>query len=137
MKATFENALLVLVTAFGGEVDEVTTMVYRGLLRDIAPDVLFAGVNRLIKAAAAGQKFYPMPKPHDWIRACQDEIKQRRKEALQALGDCTLCDGTRWVTVTLNGVECLTRCECWRIRQQVADAAGKLLALPPKKDDDE
>lgn len=126
-----------MVTAFGGEVDEMTARVYRGLMRDIAPDVLFAGVNRLIKSAAAGKKFYPMPRPHDWMRACQDEIVQRRADAMKTLGDCGICNGSRWMTVTEEGVERLTRCDCWRLRLQAADAAGKLLALPAHREDGE
>ena len=28
--------------------------------------------------------------------------------------DCPICHGTRWKSVEVDGVERLTRCDCWR-----------------------
>jgi DNA replication protein DnaC len=39
--------------------------------------------------------------------------------------DCEICHGSRWKSVTVDGVERLTRCDCWReelIAQQLAAA---------------
>jgi DNA replication protein DnaC len=44
--------------------------------------------------------------------------------------DCEICHGSRWKSVTVDGVERLTRCDCWR-----TVVAGKNLAdarIPPK-----
>jgi DNA replication protein DnaC len=44
--------------------------------------------------------------------------------------NCEICHGSRWKSVTVDGVERLTRCDCWR-----AVVAGKQLAdarIPPK-----
>jgi DNA replication protein DnaC len=44
--------------------------------------------------------------------------------------DCEICHGTRWKSVTVDGVERLTRCDCWRsvvIQKNLADAR-----IPPK-----
>lgn len=128
---------LFMVTAFGGEVDALSKRAYEMVLQGVPPDVLLEGVNRLVKRAAAGEKFYPMPKPHDWLRSCQDELLHRRAEALKGLPECHLCDGTRWRSMKDDkGVEWLERCDCWRLRLQAADAAGKLLALPPRREGD-
>lgn len=132
---SFETVLLFMVTAFGGEIDVLNKRAYQVVMEGVPVDVLLAGVRRLITSAAGGEKFYPMPKPHDWLRVCQDEIKQRRRDALKHLPDCALCDGKRWVTTTdAEGVERMTRCDCWRVRLQAADAAGTLLALPPRRE---
>ena len=135
---TFEAMFLFLVTAFGGEVDQLSKRAYAMVMDDVPADVMLAGVKRLIKQAAAGQQFYPIPKPHDWLRACQDEITQRRKDALKNLPECHACNGTRWLTTTGDdGVERMTRCDCWRLRLQAAEAAGKPLALPARREGDE
>ena len=45
--------------------------------------------------------------------------------------DCEICHGTRWKSVTVDGVERLTRCDCWRggrgPRRYLAEAR-----IPPK-----
>ena len=44
--------------------------------------------------------------------------------------DCEICHGTRWKSVMVDGVERLTRCDCWRsvvIQKNLADAR-----IPPK-----
>jgi hypothetical protein len=132
---TFEAMFLFMVTAFGGEVDVLNKRAYELVMGSVPPDVMLAGVNRLIKEAASGVKFYPMPKPHDWLRVCQDEIKHRRREALKHLPECTVCGNTRWVTVKDgDGVERMARCECFVLRLRAADSAGTLLALPARRE---
>ena len=44
--------------------------------------------------------------------------------------DCEICHGSRWKSVTVDGVERLTRCDCWRgafVEQLLANAG-----VPPK-----
>jgi len=44
--------------------------------------------------------------------------------------ECEICHGTRWKSVTVDGVERLTRCDCWRevvTAKNLADAR-----IPPK-----
>lgn len=44
--------------------------------------------------------------------------------------DCEICHGTRWKSVTVDGVERLTRCDCWRdvvVGRYLAEAR-----IPPK-----
>ncbi|HTH23973.1 MAG TPA: ATP-binding protein, partial [Vicinamibacterales bacterium] len=44
--------------------------------------------------------------------------------------DCEICHGTRWKSVTVDGVERLTRCDCWKavvVQKYLAEAH-----IPPK-----
>ena len=57
------------------------------------------------------------------IIAC-DSPAQRpaRLSELEVPGmDCEICHGTRWKSVTVDGVERLTRCDCWRARRGPED----------------
>jgi len=134
-----ERGLMLLIAGFGGELDAFEKRAYERLLKDIPGDIVLAAMERLLKEAASGRAFYPMPRPHDCLRACQDEIVARRAEAMKAgLPDCAVCDNERWVEeLDKAGVARLRRCDCWQLRLQAADAAGTLLALPPRSSKEE
>jgi DNA replication protein DnaC len=44
--------------------------------------------------------------------------------------DCEICHGTRWKSVEVDGVERLTRCDCWR--ELVVDRFLAQARIPPK-----
>jgi len=44
--------------------------------------------------------------------------------------DCPICNGSRWKSVEVNGVERLTRCDCWR--SLVTDRYFAEARIPPK-----
>jgi DNA replication protein DnaC len=46
------------------------------------------------------------------------------------MDDCEICHGSRWKSVTVNGVERLTRCDCWRDRLTAKNLAES--RIPPK-----
>ncbi|MEO7157844.1 MAG: ATP-binding protein [Vicinamibacterales bacterium] len=46
------------------------------------------------------------------------------------MDDCEICHGSRWTSVTVNGVERMTRCSCWRDRLTAKNLAES--RIPPK-----
>jgi len=46
------------------------------------------------------------------------------------MDDCEICHGSRWKSVTVNGVERMTRCDCWRDRLTAKNLAES--RIPPK-----
>lgn len=46
------------------------------------------------------------------------------------MDDCEICHGSRWKSVTVDGVERLTRCDCWRDRLTAKNLAES--RVPPK-----
>jgi DNA replication protein DnaC len=44
--------------------------------------------------------------------------------------ECEICHGTRWKSVMVEGVERLTRCDCWR--EELVQQAMKAAGIPPQ-----
>lgn len=126
-----------LNAAFQGDMDAIGKRAYEVVLHGIDPEIVMAGVRRLINEAAAGRVFYGLPKSYELFAACNAVVQERRALALGQLGACAICDGVRWKTIEVEGVKRSTRCDCWNEALQRMDAAAPRLALPslPTQDD--
>lgn len=132
-----------LCQTFGYEMDAWERAAYERTLKDINGGVIAEAAQVLVDQAAAGRKFFPVPKAPDWKAECAKVIERRRNEAyrdsLPAL--CSTCGhekshtGARWKTVTVNGVERLTTCDCRTVALEAADRVGQPIALPPSRED--
>lgn len=136
---SFNGALMFLNAAFHGDMDAIGKRAYEVVLDGIDPELVMAGVRRLINEAAAGREFYGMPKPYELLKACADVVRERRSIALGQIPHCEICDDKRWKTIEVNGVARMTRCNCWEDALRRMDEAAPKLALPsiPKVDRDE
>jgi hypothetical protein len=107
-------------------------------LADVPAPVVASAVDRMLQRGAVW-----MPKPGELRAECakvRDEARRRAYFAsLPAV--CPICDrakddqGPRWKTITVNGVERLTRCDCSVVAQQAALRVGDPIALPPSRED--
>lgn len=115
-----------LCQTFGAEIDAWERKAYERTLKDIDGGVIAEAAQLLVDEAAAGRKFYPIPKAPDWKAACVKVIQHRRKAIAENQPPCELCHGSRWKD-TENG---LVRCDCHVNLMAAMDAVGKLLELP-------
>lgn len=125
-----------LNAAFQGDMDAIGKRAYEVVLHGIDPEIVMAGVRKLVHEAAAGRVFYGLPKSYEVFAACHRVVQERRAIALGQLGTCAICDGVRWKTIEVEGVNRLTRCDCWAEALKRMDAAAPKLALPSIPDDD-
>ncbi len=132
------QALEFLCQTFGYEMDSWERKAYERTLAGLSAEVLTQGAQRLVDQAAAGRKFYPVPKA-----PC---VKVQTQLRLAAYRDslpilCPICEheksyeGARFKTVIENGVERLTQCDCRTAALDAADRVGQPLALPASRED--
>lgn len=113
---------------FGYEMDAWERRAYERTLKDIDGGVLGEAAQMLVDEAAAGRKFYPMPKAPDWKAACAKVITKRQAAArLFHLADCP--HSSQWIDGP-NGVE---RCPCWKRLQDALKTIGTI-DLPATQD---
>lgn len=133
-----------LCQTFGYEMDAWERAAYERTLQGISAGVLREAARRLVDQAACGRKFYPIPKAPDWKAECAKVQERRRVEAYRDSlpAECPVCghekayQGGRWKTVTVNGVERLTRCDCQTVAIEAMDRVGQLIALPESREDE-
>lgn len=118
---------------FGAEIDAWERRAYERTLAGIDPGVVAEAAQLLVDEAAAGRKFFPIPKAPDWKGACVKVIQKRRVAAAELHKDCDVCHGSRWID-TPQG---MARCGCHVRMMAAMDAVGKLLELPEASAGDE
>jgi len=125
-----------LCQTFGYEMDAWERAAYERTLKDISADILAEAAQMLVDEAAAGRKFYPLPKAPDWKAAAAKVLNNRRKAAqLEQLKNCQHLTG-HWREVIVNGVTRMARCECWEAGKAAADRIGAPLELPAVASDE-
>lgn len=125
-----KDMLALLCSTFRCQIDSYQKRAYVRALSDVPGDVLLAAADALINESAAGRKFYPMPTAPDVKGACAKEIRKRRAAIVAQMPSCEQCHGSRWKNITVDGVDYVTRCDCFLALQKAIDAVGKPLALP-------
>lgn len=129
-RESFGNALLALATSLSFDLDCAVIAVYWHALKDVAPDVRSETMLR-----ASGKSWFKFPQPAHLKDLAAGVIAERKQRAFKAMlsEDCTVCQGTRWDTRTIDGVERLQRCSCWTTAKKAADAVGggEARLLPP------
>lgn len=130
LNTPIRQGLEFLCQTFGYEMDSWERRAYERSLDGIAPDVLVEAAKMLVDDAAAGRKFYPMPKAPDWKAACAKVIMKRQLAARQLhLANCD--HPSQWIYNPETRTD--ERCPCWKRLQQALSAIGQL-ALPPAPD---
>lgn len=124
------QALEFLCQTFGHEPDPWERRGYERTLAGINGDVLTEAAQNLVDQAAAGRKFYPLPKAPDWKAECAKVMAAKRK-AVAAI-HLESCDHSSHF-VEVNGRQ--QRCPCWRRAQEAMAAVGQAIALPPSRED--
>ena len=108
-----------LCQTFGQEIDAWERAAYERTLKDIDAGVLGEAAQLLVDQAAAGRKFYPMPKAPEWKAACATVLTNRQKAArILHLSDCP--HSSQWIYNPETRRD--ERCPCWT-RLQAALAA--------------
>lgn len=119
-----------LCQTFGVEIDAWERKAYERTLAGIDGSVIAEAAQLLVDQAAAGKKFYPMPKAPDWKAACTSVVTKRQLAARELhLADCE--HSSQWIHNPETGRE--ERCPCWTRLQQALRVIGTL-ALPPAPD---
>jgi len=111
-------ALAYLCASFRAEVDAWQARAYSRILKGYADELVWAGAERLLSAAAQGQQFYPLPTAPQWKEQIERELRARRKQAAAIHATCATCHGTRWVDTPVGVV----RCQC-HVRMMAAMTA--------------
>jgi hypothetical protein len=115
-----------LCQTFGCELDAWERKAYERTLKGINGGVLAEAAQLLVDEAAAGRKFYPVPKAPDWKAACAKVIAKRQHAArMLHLADCD--HSSQWIE---NEKGQLERCPCWNRLQYALTTIGAI-ALPP------
>jgi len=109
-----KDGLAALVIAFRADVDEPLKRVYLRVLNDIAPAVVTAAADRLLREA--GRRF--LPTPAEWIERCAGVIDERRAAmALQVQAmkaKCAVREAGDCVNDFVDTEVGVRRCECHR-----------------------
>ena len=125
-----------LCQTFGCEIDSWERRAYERTLKGISGEILAEAAQVLVDEAAAGRKFYPVPKAPDWKAACSKVLNAKRKAAqLELLKNCPHLTG-HWREVVVNGVTRMARCECWEAGEAAANRIGAPLELPAMAGDE-
>lgn len=118
-----------LCQTFGYEMDPWERKAYERTLKDIDGGVIGEAAQLLVDQAAAGKKFYPMPKAPDWKAACVTVIAKRLKAAKEFhLADCT--HSSQWIYNPETHAD--ERCPCYVRMMAAADAIGRLSLPTPE-----
>lgn len=126
---------LYLGSTFRADIDSLQLRAYQRALEGIPNDVLLEAADRLVNAAAGGQRFFPVPTAPDVKRHAAAVLASRRAAAAKrALAVCQH-DGGWTPVVDAEGVERLRRCPCWRAAQDAMAAVGQPIALPPSREE--
>lgn len=131
-QASFGENLLGLATALGFELDRPVIRVYWHALRDVPAE--FRDRSLLV---AGERQWFKFPRPADLVRIAGELIAERRKEVLTAAmsGECVQCGNIRWIEIRdPENVKRMMRCECWVNAHKAMDRVGRVLALPPSRE---
>lgn len=116
--------VVVLAASFRAEIDALQLRAYERALQGMTEDVLVQATDRLVMAAARGEKYYPVPTPPQCLEMCHRVISERRIEAVKL--HLEHCDHDSHFE-EIDGK--LQRCSCFR-RAMIAmkEADPRLLA---------
>lgn len=99
--------------------------IYMRTLKYVPTTILVEAVERALEVETW------FPEPAKLLAHAADIIEAKREAAWKKwIGDgqeCEECHNSRWVTITLDGVERLTRCGCWNRAIAEMDAIGEPL----------
>jgi hypothetical protein len=100
-------------------------VIYMRTLKYVPTTILVEAVEKALEVETW------FPEPAKLLNHAADLIEAKREAAWKKwIGDgqeCEECHNSRWVTITLDGVERLTRCGCWNRAVAEMDAIGQPL----------
>ena len=122
--AAVRHLVLLLAASFRCEIDALQLRAYERALKGFSDDVLLEAGDRLVMAAASGEKYYPVPTPPQCLEMCNKVLSDRRQAAAKLhLADCTHDSHFEEIDGQLQ------RCSCFRRAMlAIKEADPRLLA---------